>query len=240
MRRGWPLLLLAFGCAAPATRTLEEPNLLQRLVRDVEELKTRQEEDPVAMREIARLWAEVDSLKAQQARFRAIEEEQRNIGNQVALLDDQVARLEERMKRLAGMPSPKPKVAAFRPAGYETESAYRAALQDYRAKKYDQAIGEFSEILAIAPGSKWADNAQYWIGECYYALENYRHSITEFQKVFAYPGSEKEDDAQFKIALSYIKLGDRERAREALERFLRNYPESEYVPKARSLLEELR
>ena len=64
MRRGWPLLLLAFGCAAPATRTPEEPDLLQRLVRDVEELKARQEEDPVAMREIARLWAEVDSLKA--------------------------------------------------------------------------------------------------------------------------------------------------------------------------------
>ncbi len=240
MRRGWFFLFLAAGCAAPATQTPEEPDLLQTLAEEVEELKARREEDPIAMREIARLRAELDSLKAEQGKLRALEEEQRNIGNRVALLDDQVARLEERIKRLTEQPSPKPEVAAFRPTEYETESAYRAALQDYRAKRYDQAIGEFSEILALAPQSKWADNAQYWIAECYYALGNYRHAITEFQKVFAYPGSEKADAAQLKIALCYINIGDEERAKEALRKFLLDYPESEYVPKARSLLEELK
>ncbi|RKY59742.1 MAG: hypothetical protein DRP94_02610 [Candidatus Latescibacterota bacterium] len=231
MRRGL-LLLLSLGCAAPATRTPQGQFL--KLQQEVEELKARREEDPVAMRGIAELKAELDSLRAGQEELRKY---QRSIDNKVALLEDQMARLEERMKRFG---SPATKEVAPHPGEYETESAYKAALQDYRDRKYEQAIGEFSEILAVAPESEWADNAQYWIGECYYGLGNYEQALKEFEKVLSYPESEKDDDASFKIALCYIKLGDDGRAREALRKFLVDYPESEYVPRALKLLEELR
>jgi len=233
MRRGL-LLLLSLGCAAPATRTPQEQEQLLKLWQEVEELKARREEDPVAMQGIAELKAELDTLRAGQEELRKY---QRSIDNKVALLEDQMARLEERMKKFG---PPATKEVAPRPGEYETESAYKAALQDYRNRKYEQAIGEFSEILTVAPESEWADNAQYWIGECYYGLGNYEQALKEFEKVLSYPESEKDDDASFKIALCYIKLGDDERAREALRKFLEDYPESEYVPRALKLLEELR
>jgi len=202
----------------------------------VEELKARREKDPVAIQRIAELKADLDSLRAGQEELR---KHQRGIENKVALLEDQVARFEERMKKFVGG-SPTTKEVTTRPGEYEIESAYKAALQDYRDREYGQAIGEFSEILMVAPESEWADNAQYWIGECYYGLGNYEQALKEFRKVLSYPESEKDDDASFKIALCYIKLGDDEMAREALRKFLEDYPESEYVPRALKLLEELR
>lgn len=236
--RKWPLLsLLVLGCAAPTTRTYRNPELFLGLREDVEELKARVEEDSVAMREVDALRATLDSLREGQEELRR---QQRSVSNKVALLDDQVARLEERMKKLVGGPPPRLKEVIPRPGEYEAESAYKSALQDYRERKYEQAIGEFSEILAMAPESEWADNAQYWIGECYYGLGNYEQAVEEFRKVLSYEESEKDDDASFKIAICYIKLGEEERAVGALEKFLKDYPASEYVPRARKLLEGLR
>ncbi len=84
-----------------------------------------------------------------------------------------------------------------------------------------------------------ADNAQYWIGECYFALGDYRAAILAFEKVFTFKQSNKNDYAQYKLGLCYYKLGDKKRARQEFQNLLDNYPDSPLVEKARKYLMQL-
>ena len=85
----------------------------------------------------------------------------------------------------------------------------------------------------MAPYSEWADNAQYWKGECYYGMGKYGQGLIEFAKIFAFSRTEKADDAQLKIARCHLALGEKQKALEAFRKLLEEYPESEYASTAR-------
>ncbi|MDZ7267372.1 MAG: tetratricopeptide repeat protein [candidate division KSB1 bacterium] len=116
---------------------------------------------------------------------------------------------------------------------------YAQARELYEQKLYHQAIQLFAELLAEDDKNSLADNAQYWIGECYYGLGNYVQAVAEFQKLLAFSRSDKLDDAHLKLGLCYLRLGDRARARSELEQLLAIYPNSEYVAKARRYLSQM-
>jgi tol-pal system protein YbgF len=255
------IALLQGGCGGPATKNANtgSPDM-ERIEEEFVALKQEFEQnDPAAQKEIEALRTELQALiVAQDEGIEKLNDQTMNLGNRVALLSDQVEQLRKRIENLkpqATSPSPARKSqkkvprqpppsssarkGLFRPDTYKIQVSYKAALQDYYDEKYKQAIGEFGEILAMAPRSDLADNAQYWIGECYYSLKNYRHALSEFQKVFAHAKTNKADAAQFKIALCYRELGDRANARAELRKLLRDYPRSEFRSKAQSELKTL-
>ena len=62
----------------------------------------------------------------------------------------------------------------------------------------------FGDFLAKFKGDELAANAQYWLGETYYADKRYNDAIVEFQKVLKeHKGSEKAPDALLKIGMSF-------------------------------------
>lgn len=119
------------------------------------------------------------------------------------------------------------------------KSKYDYALKQYRAKKYQDAISIFSELLFSDAENALSDNCQYWIGESYYGLRNYNQAITEFEKVFLFPSSNKVDDSQLKLGLCYFRLGDKDQARAEFDRLIANYPTSEYKATAQKYLTQL-
>ncbi len=121
----------------------------------------------------------------------------------------------------------------------EYRQHYIDALSLYQARNFREAIKRFENLLAVDRNNELADNAQYWIGECYYGLEEYEQALNAFRKVFNFPGSNKLEAAQFKIAYCYLQLGQRSKARQELEDFLRKYPNSEYVSRVRQMLQQL-
>ncbi len=114
--------------------------------------------------------------------------------------------------------------------------AYNDALNKYFNNSYLESIQDFRLLIEREPYGAYADNAQYWIGECYYSLEDFESAITEFKKVFTFPENNKSDHALFKIALSYQQLGRYLKARENMNRFILDYPESELVSQAHDFL----
>lgn len=116
---------------------------------------------------------------------------------------------------------------------------YDQALSLYNSRRYNEAVAAFDQLLSSGDNNSLVDNCQYWKGEAYYGLSNYEQSILEFQKVFVYPNSNKLDDAQLKLGLCYMKLNNNERAKLEFDKLLREYPESEYVGRARSYLGRL-
>jgi len=116
---------------------------------------------------------------------------------------------------------------------------YDVALAQYQAKKYQSAITIFEQLIGVSKKHDLSDNCQYWIGECYFALGNYQQSLSDFQKVFHYSKSNKNDDAQFKIGRCFMLLGNKKKAMDAFEKVISNFPESEYVSKAKDYLKNL-
>ncbi len=116
---------------------------------------------------------------------------------------------------------------------------YQQALSLFRDHRYREALSMFEELLATDTSNDYSDNAQYWIGECLYAMGRYREAIMAFEKVFTFRFSNKNDYAQFKIGQCYYKLGDMARARQEFQQLIDNYPDSELVARAREYLAQM-
>ncbi|MEO6095746.1 MAG: tol-pal system protein YbgF [Fibrobacteria bacterium] len=132
------------------------------------------------------------------------------------------------------------KMAPRKPPASEAEAQfYKQAFDLYYGRDYARAIETFETLLAKYPASGYADNCNYWIGECQFAQGNFAKAITAFRKVFAFPETEKADDAQLKLGYCRLRLGDRKQAAEEFKKVVSLYPDSEYTERAKEELAKL-
>jgi tol-pal system protein YbgF len=116
---------------------------------------------------------------------------------------------------------------------------YQEALQTYRSRQYRESIQKFEALLATNSKHPLSDNCQYWIGEAYYDQGNFPEAILAFQKVFTFPGSNKDDSAQLKLGLCYVKLNDKPKAKDELQKLVNNYPNSEFIGIAKRFIAQI-
>jgi len=110
---------------------------------------------------------------------------------------------------------------------------YEDALGAFKSKKYDDAAAAFQRMLDNKVPDEIADNCHYWIGESKYAEKKFKEAVQEFEAVLSFKRSEKKGDAQFMIAQSYERMGNKAKAKEAFERVVKDYPMSANVKKAK-------
>ncbi|MFH1851727.1 MAG: tetratricopeptide repeat protein [Candidatus Neomarinimicrobiota bacterium] len=132
------------------------------------------------------------------------------------------------------------------PASYQSKISaidyrklYLEYLGYYQNGNFPQAIKGFSELVLKDPTNELADNSQYWLAECYYSSKNFKRAVIEFEKVFSFTGTDKDDDAQLKLGLAYQSMGNTAKAREEYTRLLDYFPNSEYYQKAKEALNKL-
>lgn len=114
---------------------------------------------------------------------------------------------------------------------------YKKALALYRTGDYERSRNGFLAFLERFPDHSLADNARYWIGECYYAQGLYREAGVSFRRVLVdYDDANKTPDAFFKLGLCYHRRGRAEEARTYWERLVRRYPGSRAAALARKHL----
>ena len=102
---------------------------------------------------------------------------------------------------------------------------YQQAFKLLKQSLYEQAIKAFREFLAAHPGSEYADNAQYWLGEAYYVTRQYDHALSEYQALASkYPASQKVPDALLKIGYSYQELGKEDEAKRQFSDLRQRFP----------------
>ena len=86
---------------------------------------------------------------------------------------------------------------------------YTLARQKLEAGQTARARELLQDFLARFPKDELAPNAQYWLGESWYAEKKWNDAIVEFQKVLKeYKGSDKVPDALLKIGMSFQAQGD--------------------------------
>ncbi len=117
---------------------------------------------------------------------------------------------------------------------------YRSAMEAYNQERYQEAATRFRDFVSRFPAHHFADNAQYWIGECHYSLGQYERSIDEFCAILQqHENEDKVPDALLKIGLAYLNLDAPERARPYLLQLIEKYPSTEPAGKARREVERL-
>lgn len=137
--------------------------------------------------------------------------------------------------------APAAAAATAAPASDKEARAYEAAQAQRKAGNYQGAIAGFRNFLAQYPKSPLAHRAQYWIGDSYYNLRDFKNAIASQQRLMAaYPGSASVPDALLNIASSQIELGDAAGARKTLDKLVARYPTSEAAEKAKRRLATLK
>lgn len=137
-----------------------------------------------------------------------------------------------------GLATFEPVSAAFLITSPEYE-LYQNGLRFFNSGNYAKAIEIFHDVINQYPSGEYTDRSHYWIGESYYFKADFPTAVASFNRVLSFKESEKHDDAQFKIGLAYLKMGQSKKAKETLLKLLERYPDSDYATRAKRYLSEI-
>ncbi len=117
---------------------------------------------------------------------------------------------------------------------------YSNGLRDLNGKKYELASQEFGDYLKFYGTTDLASNAQFYLGEIFFAQQQYDHAIDAYSKVIDnYPRSFKLAPAHLKRALALISLGEKASGVSELRMVVKSYPGTDEEKRAKAKLQEL-
>ncbi len=118
---------------------------------------------------------------------------------------------------------------------------YERAKQEYDAKNYEVAAVLLKQFLRDHPQSPLAGNAQYWLGETFYAQRQFEAAIVAFDEVIQkYGDNTKVPASILKQGYAFAALDDSRNAQFFLEQVQRRFPDSEEAKRAQAKLKTLK
>ena len=118
---------------------------------------------------------------------------------------------------------------------------YQQAYGDYAAGHYDLAIAGFKGYLASFPTSPDAYQAQFQIGESYYAQGKFNLAAQAYREMIdTYKGASLLPDALFKRGMCYGELGMKDQARADFQSVITKFPDNTLAPLAKGRLESIK
>ena len=187
--------------------------------------------------------AQEDRARALEEKIRGMEERLRGFEGKIDAMASKQIEAEKVMVTLKEKEKEKEKEVLPEGKGPTTgmSELYSDAYQTYQKGDMEEARRKFETFLKHYPNTNFSDNAQFWIGETYYAKKDYEKAILEYEKVMAkYPEGDKVPSALLKQAFAFLDLGDRPNGRNLLRRVIERYPQSEQAEIARKRLEAIR
>jgi len=120
------------------------------------------------------------------------------------------------------------------------EEAYKKAYDLFTKGDVEGAKGEFKRFLEVYPKSKYAENAHYWLGECYFAEKKFDEAILEFDEVIKnYPKGNKVPDALFRQGMAFLEMNDTTNAKLIFKEVIKRFPKSDQAKRASKKLKEI-
>ncbi len=121
----------------------------------------------------------------------------------------------------------------------EFKEKYQQGLRLFDSRKYSEAAAIFKELSLSNADPTLASNTHYWLGECSYARQKYRDAIAEFERTLSYRKSFKTGAAYLMLGMSYLRLGEKTKARAAWEKLINKDPKSKYSMRAKEFINQL-
>jgi len=125
-------------------------------------------------------------------------------------------------------------------ASAEEVRAYRSAWAAWSRGEAEACIDRFREFLQTYASSTYAENASYWMADCYFKRGDYKTAILRFDDVVArYPEGPRAPDALYRQGEALLRAGYGQAAGKAFERVVAEYPDSARANEEKKQLELL-
>lgn len=122
----------------------------------------------------------------------------------------------------------------------EELARYRSAYAEWRSGNPQACVDQFTKFLQTYPASDYADDATYWLADCYFKQGNFSAAVLRFDDVARqYPSGNKAPDALYRQGEALLRMGHGKAAGNAFEKVLRDYPDSARAPEAKKQLDLL-
>ena len=116
---------------------------------------------------------------------------------------------------------------------------YEKALDFFKANKIKDAASTFDSFVKTHPDSTLAPNAQYWLGNAYFALHDCKKAIDAHNVVInKWPQYSKAPDSMINIATCQQELRNTKAVKATLESILIKYPGTSAAATAKQRLKK--
>ena len=127
------------------------------------------------------------------------------------------------------------------PAVSEELRLYREAYASWREGRSEACVDQFTKFLQPPSASEYADDATYWLADCYFKQGNFSAAVLRFDDVARqYPSGNKAPDALYRQGEALLRMGHGKAAGNAFEKVLRDYPDSARATEAKRQLDLLK
>jgi tol-pal system protein YbgF len=107
------------------------------------------------------------------------------------------------------------------------EALYERSNESLLRRQFGDAEAGFSTFLQKYPDHSLAGSAQYWLGETYYAQNDFKRAAAMFLRGYkTYPKSRRAADSLLKLGISLGRLGQAEQACAAYAAVNAEYPKA--------------
>ncbi|HEU5050442.1 MAG TPA: tetratricopeptide repeat protein [Gemmatimonadales bacterium] len=253
MRRATIALALVAlgGCALKS-----DVSRLENEIAEVRDLQTRRDAERARqIAEVMRLQQQMmDSIGSTRQAMRALRGDVQNdlygvqqqlvqlgelTGQSQRRLSELRAQLERRGEEIAQASAANDSMAAAAPAGPSAEQMYETSLGQLRLGSAGTARTGFRELLRAHPTSERVPDALYYIGQSF-ETENADSALAYYDQVTRnHPESPRAASAYYHIGLIRERATRNAEAREAYQRVVDNYPNSDEAALARDRLRAL-
>ena len=122
----------------------------------------------------------------------------------------------------------------------DPQALYDTAYNDYLQGNFDLAILGFHQYAETYRSTELADNAIYWIGECYYRQSKFQKAIEQFDEVLTrFDRSDRTPSALLKKGYAYFELGQRAQGVVHLQSVIREHAGTDEAHLASQRLQEM-
>ncbi|MCF7794093.1 MAG: tetratricopeptide repeat protein [Candidatus Cloacimonetes bacterium] len=107
----------------------------------------------------------------------------------------------------------------------EGETLFDIAYCYYRDREFGDAAAMFARSTTLIEDEELKAEAQYWIGESYFSMEEFEQAVSEFLKVgYNYPSfTQWAASAELKAGEAYLKMNKKTKAIQMYERIIDKY-----------------
>jgi tol-pal system protein YbgF len=125
--------------------------------------------------------------------------------------------------------------------GMSPQRLYDTAMSDYSVGQWALCIEGFETYLRGFGRTDYADDAQFYIGECRQRENKLAEAIDAYNRVISnYPKGDRVPDAYYKRGIVLGELGQIDRARESLEAVIKQFPDTDMARLAKQQLDRLK
>ncbi len=122
----------------------------------------------------------------------------------------------------------------------DCQKAYDEAFILVRGGEYEKAINEYKKFLGECDKHASAENARYWMGECYYSLSKFIDAIDQFQQLLdRYKGSVNSGRALYKLGRCHQELGHKDEAKKVYQQVIDQFPQTLEAEQSKERLKDL-